>query len=992
MQLNQLRASMRQALVDYNVLGLSGGGSNYSMMSSGARLNQFAGWLENAASASLDVRWWAHPWLDKATQHGLNSGREELQGVEYQPIPTTFADLHELARHELRGIIAVLVQKVVRQAHSASARRLAPHQAFREMSHTVNGDIRNRLQLFAHHFAQKGHIHGKGEYFKQAGVRRFGIVPEMRIPRRKNLIKGQVLGDDGRRTFDAEPADTTWVTADDDLVCNACEEMAMGSPYSLDEVMDLMPLHPGCRCDLTTFDGPEEEDFGDSLRDAYDPDEERDEYGRWTTGGFSAPGGDPVVAANLAEIERLNPGALARARSSTSTFEHIEINVPGQEFVAYHGTTEEVVESIRKTGLKSHASPAADVWAAKQNIQVGQLFMAGDRAKSVYMATDLNYAYSFAKIAANVRHQHPTMLEIHIPAAEAKGHLFIDEQADKNTRYIARFVGDIKPEWIKREVSSTGYNKESASLDKQPDVVIYATVFDALPEELGKKRKDAAPDFTQDPSSGRFTGSVGHGGSKPIGKKKTAPEDFEKAQIRLGFTSDKFRTKKFVDDWDDKVGETPAEFKQSFLGHTAASMGIRIPYEGTWEISGALFDKEGDRVGTYTRDIDWNNKTAESSFLSLTRSATGHSLGKTILASNIAAYKKMGIERVKVHANIDVGGYAWAKYGYVPTQSSWNDLRGIILNKLGAYGSSRSATQQGWLSHEKFEPTSWEQINDDDQTRIKEAWLRSTESEFFNSEVEGWRDNGEGLHQAKVDLARNFDEDADWAEDVVKSWRTANHDVPYSTDQIMKSIKVKYDDQNYDGRADPEIEFDDDKLREPSDAPPREQLLLPGFKEVDPASHFTEHMRDELGKQLVDAFNSKADDEQYRVEPPDYLRESSSESQHQYWDDMEDRERYRWANRNNELPQYPLPDEESREEPGQQDPKQIEMKVDPAPKVDDLVQLASSENPKAIWAIADSKRGKELLLNSDWTGYLNFRDKESMDRFNAYVSKVKKAA
>ena len=54
-----------------------------------------------------------------------------------------------------------------------------------------------------------------------------------------------------------------------------------------------------------------------------------------------------------------------------------------------------------------------------------------------------------------------------------------------------------------------------------------------------------------------------------------------------------------------------------------------------------------------------------------------------------------------------------------------------------------------------------------------------------------------------------------------------------------------------------------------------------------------------------------------------------------------------------------------------------------------IAALANSSDPKAIWAIADSDRGKELLLNSDWYGTLNLKDPESMARFNAFVGKAK---
>lgn len=52
-----------------------------------------------------------------------------------------------------------------------------------------------------------------------------------------------------------------------------------------------------------------------------------------------------------------------------------------------------------------------------------------------------------------------------------------------------------------------------------------------------------------------------------------------------------------------------------------------------------------------------------------------------------------------------------------------------------------------------------------------------------------------------------------------------------------------------------------------------------------------------------------------------------------------------------------------------------------------VLKLLDSKDPKAIWAISDSKYGKQLLLKSNWFGELDLTDKESMDRFNAYVRK-----
>jgi hypothetical protein len=255
MQLRGLRAMLRKAVIDFNVLGLSSGPANYSFMAPAARLNQFAGWLETAANASLDARWWVHPWLDKATQHGLKSAQYELQGFEYQPVPTTFEDLHQLARAELHGISAALVQKVVRTAHSAVIRQLVPHKAFRELVKPIDGDIRNRLHLFTHYFTVKGHIHGKVSYYRQAGITQVGINPEFRRFIRPTSDSDVAHFHDAPMKVDVP--NVAWVTAD--APCPACEEMAEGSPYTLDEVMDLIPLHPNCECDLVVWEGAEEE-------------------------------------------------------------------------------------------------------------------------------------------------------------------------------------------------------------------------------------------------------------------------------------------------------------------------------------------------------------------------------------------------------------------------------------------------------------------------------------------------------------------------------------------------------------------------------------------------------------------------------------------------------------------------------------------------------------------------------------------------------------
>jgi hypothetical protein len=53
----------------------------------------------------------------------------------------------------------------------------------------------------------------------------------------------------------------------------------------------------------------------------------------------------------------------------------------------------------------------------------------------------------------------------------------------------------------------------------------------------------------------------------------------------------------------------------------------------------------------------------------------GEGIGRQVLKAQFDEYDRMGVKKVTLHANIDVGGYAWARFGFTPKQSDWDDLR-----------------------------------------------------------------------------------------------------------------------------------------------------------------------------------------------------------------------------------------------------------------------------------------------------------------------------
>lgn len=63
--------------------------------------------------------------------------------------------------------------------------------------------------------------------------------------------------------------------------------------------------------------------------------------------------------------------------------------------------------------------------------------------------------------------------------------------------------------------------------------------------------------------------------------------------------------------------------------------------------------------------------------------------GKALFRTSLGAYKALGVKKIKVHANIDVGGYAWAKYGYTADQRSWNNVRERLKRQVFSSGSPK---------------------------------------------------------------------------------------------------------------------------------------------------------------------------------------------------------------------------------------------------------------------------------------------------------------
>jgi hypothetical protein len=74
--------------------------------------------------------------------------------------------------------------------------------------------------------------------------------------------------------------------------------------------------------------------------------------------------------------------------------------------------------------------------------------------------------------------------------------------------------------------------------------------------------------------------------------------------------------------------------------------------------------------------------TVRHDFFKLPKSQQGLDVAKRFLGDSMATYQDMGIKQIDLNANNDVGGYAWAKYGFTPA-SNYTHYRSYVRQRLG---------------------------------------------------------------------------------------------------------------------------------------------------------------------------------------------------------------------------------------------------------------------------------------------------------------------
>lgn len=260
LRLRQLRAQMRIALMEQDVLGL-GQGAIMGFHPTDVRLTAFHAWLAYMAGHYL-AGFWPDRFIDLAWESGRQVAVAEVYsgGNGPPPHPGSPQHLAQLAKQELEGIIAATVQQVSRAANSVLQMRLKPAPAWRVLSAAFDKVALNRLMALCNVLVIAAFNQAKIETYRDAGIDRVGIIPETEPEPVKKKAQPFIIGAlaTAAALALAKSALTKPVllpqplvgvqTAGDDRVCDKCDGIAARSPYTLDVATDLIPAHPNCRC------------------------------------------------------------------------------------------------------------------------------------------------------------------------------------------------------------------------------------------------------------------------------------------------------------------------------------------------------------------------------------------------------------------------------------------------------------------------------------------------------------------------------------------------------------------------------------------------------------------------------------------------------------------------------------------------------------------------------------------------------------------------
>jgi len=194
---------------------------------------------------------------------------------------------------------------------------------------------------------------------------------------------------------------------------------------------------------------------------------------------------------------------------------------------------------------------------------------------------------------------------------------------------------------------------------------------------------------TEEPSSGS---------GEDVSDEKTNEKDLAE------FTA-KPPTKAHVDCWNRIIKRKPNELLASLFKGLPSNFVKKFEVEPvsndvTMTIKGKTIEDDTEIIRHFFHDED-GKLCASHEVFCLNDADQGKDFAKKFMRNSMQEYRRMGVSSVFLTANLDVGAYAWAKYGFLPKKNDWNQLRDSRY--LGMFSmDKRLSLVKGQLSESEY--------------------------------------------------------------------------------------------------------------------------------------------------------------------------------------------------------------------------------------------------------------------------------------------------
>lgn len=188
-----------------------------------------------------------------------------------------------------------------------------------------------------------------------------------------------------------------------------------------------------------------------------------------------------------------------------------------------------------------------------------------------------------------------------------------------------------------------------------------------------------------------------------------------------------------------KFNVSPKELSQALKG-VVADYGSNVAFEGSFGVYEEGY-KGRESVMTFNGDDHTDIRvhftyyehfkgTKELvAYLSMFQAGQqGKGSAKSVLRNLIAVMQKLGITKCELQANMDVGGYAWAKFGFLPYQEDWDRERKDMLEKTKTIKMSAPARKKVTQILNDQDPRAMQVLSDlkDGELAVGKALLLGT--------------------------------------------------------------------------------------------------------------------------------------------------------------------------------------------------------------------------------------------------------------------------